>query len=429
MHQPGSFSDVLWALITARTAGQAVAWLNEVRQEAAAELPYYLVGDPESPCGLSRWPAWVNEAEILSDMRTDSYRRLSLKSRVGYAFTRVELGPPPYSENTHAWSTNVSGGSGTSIKNPRIFSIRNRSDLWFSVNSDGRATDVHFTVEHAPTPRLPPGLIEASLRIPAEVRGWQNPLYEPGTKMEKAADRVLRVAKALARAENQAVVGHSEGLGTSYELAVQGWMEAHRAALNAALGIAPSGLWPFRLWTMGAFHNRAVDDPCPYCGVAPTLRRVYDRFPGDLREQWECPACALLQDRPSQVAPRVDFRLDEVLRPGAPLVADVTIDNNGGTATWMGHGAILVDGYAHGVKASPVSFEVCVKPGGNAIVTTTLSQQSPSPIHHRYWARCLLLLNGLWFLCTRPLVVAPDQVGIVLGEKGKELRLRVNPPV
>jgi hypothetical protein len=406
MHQAGSFSDVLWALTSARTAGEAVACLNDVRKEAAAEWPYYLVGDPELPCGSRRWPSWVGDAEVLTDDRTDGYRRLSLRCPIGPPFTRVSLASSPWSGSPCTIS--VSGSSGVLIRNARLFPTRDRSDLWLSVAADHMASCVQVTVEQAPSPRLPAGLIEAALRIPAEVRGWHKPLRQAGTKMEEAADLVLRVAKALDRTTNQAVIGRYDDMPTSCELAVQSWMDAHRTVLNAAMGFAGSGLWPFRLWSMGAFRNRAIDKACPYCGVAPTLHRIYDRFPADFREQWECSSCCLLHDRPSQPAPTVRFRIDEVLRRSTPLVAEVTIGNEGGRATWMGHGAIFVDGYGHNVTASPVSFELCVQSGGRITATATLSQQNDAGIHHRYWARSLLLLNGIWFLCTRPIILAPD---------------------
>jgi hypothetical protein len=399
MHQPGSLTDVLWALNTARTAGEATARLNHVRPEAAAALPYYLIGDPEVPCGPTRWHGWVVDAKLSS--RTNGAIQVELGARTpgGAPFAAVRLqneGVDDEPQTAHVSIDHDPGGAP-----PRIFRSWDRTDLWLEPGSGGRVT-----VEYEAATRFPPGMVAAAARVPATVAGWRRCLEAQGAALEDAARLVLQVAARLEQAAGRARRGRAADLRAAHDTAVERWIAAHRAAVERVVDLAPDGLWPFRLWQVGAFRNRDDETPCPYCGLAPTLLRRYDRFPDAVREQWECPRCVLLQDRPSAPAPSFAFRVGEVLTPVQPLTATVEIDNRGSDTVWLGYAAMLVDGRAHGTVASPTVLPVEVDSGGWTKVETTLALPARPQIHHRYWARSVLLLNATWFLGTRQIVVA-----------------------
>ena len=87
------------------------------------------------------------------------------------------------------------------------------------------------------------------------------------------------------------------------------------------------------------------------------------------------------------------------------MTATLTLDNSSGDTAWYGGGAICVDGTVCEVQADPARFDVRLEPGKDVTFKTQVKLVRPPRIHHRYWLRSILLINGIWYLGTRQIVV------------------------
>jgi hypothetical protein len=226
--------------------------------------------------------------------------------------------------------------------------------------------------------------------------------------LRAAAERIVTLASKLRDLEQRAVVGRAQDFEVALELALHAWATAHAALLNTTVQTySAGGLWPYRMWSVGGFVGEHSPLGCPNCGVAPTLLRRYTALPASEREQWECVQCTLIQDRPlTPDGPAIHFRLPDQIHVGETATAEFELDNRHGSTLRIGAAIVQVDMLGHGVIARPTTpVELTIPPGQLGVARFELSLPNPPPIAHLYWARALALLDGEWFLASRPVRV------------------------
>ncbi|MFV8751439.1 hypothetical protein ACNOYE_12915 [Nannocystaceae bacterium ST9] len=402
MTRSGGYLDVLWALGSSATLGEALARLDDTRPEATARLPYFLLGDPELPAGRERWPGWFTEAPLDASR---SPWRASLPIDPA-PFVGVRL---PESDLERAWTSFVrTDDRGVELRAPRLFQSTRGAALWTSLAGvDPSRATVELQIEHRRSLALPAGLVHAAARLDERLAAWGEGLRAHAGGLRKAADRIGQLAGKLRGLEQRAIVGRAQDFEVAIELAERGWRDANLGVLRAAIeSFAAGGLWPYRMWSVGNFVGESRAERCPYCGLAPTLLRRYFQPPEAAREQWECVQCALIQDRPAEPGPRLHFHMPDRIALGETVRAEFELDNPRGGQARVGAGMILVDGLAHGVITRPLGeLDFTLAPGESFVGRFELALPEPPTIAHLYWARALILLDGEWLLASRPLRV------------------------
>ena len=411
MTRSGGYLDVLWALRSSATLGEAAARLNEVRPDANAKLPYFLLGDPELPAGAARWPAWIAEATA-RDAKQPGVSRFEIPAGGDAPFVHVELGPdarpPEQRDAPWTWYGSVARGAGVELGKPRGFRTWAGDELWVDLTrARPEGGFVELELERRASLSVDPALRRAALELDQQMRAWTPTVREWGAPLRDAAERLLRLAGRLAELERRAVVGQASDFEGALGLMQRAWVDAHARLVERAVeGLAAGGLWPFRLWSFSNFSGRMIDEPCPYCGLPTTLLRSYESLPVGARQQWECIDCALIHDHPPGVPFELEFELTPRLEPGGSLPVELRVTNTGADPL-RGAALAIVDGLGHGVVSEPSraqSFELAA--GERCSLTLRFELRGPPQIAHIYWARVLMLVDGVWQLSSRPLHVA-----------------------
>lgn len=260
---------------------------------------------------------------------------------------------------------------------------------------------------HSVAPRIAPDLVEAAARFAERSLNWRAPVAAAAKPMLDAARSILGLDYLLHASANRAEAGNAEDYSAMAANATSKWLEASERCVDQVLELAPRGLWPYQLWNAYDYRGRYIDAPCPACGTTPTLCRSYDAYPVIVREQWECLRCDLLADWPNvpNDPPRIALAVPSTLTGGSEASAEVTVDNELGTTMWAGAGGVVVDTQHHGVITIPKKFKLSLLPHGTLRFKVRLVATDPSPVAHVYRAKALLLLNGLWFLASRHILV------------------------
>lgn len=413
MVRSGSYMDVLWALRTSATLGEAVVRLNAVRPDANAKLPYFLLGDPELVAGATRWPSWVAEAEPREATRPGALS-FGMPASGTTPFVRAKLGdldrvgPEPSRDAAWTWFTSIERDAGVEIGKPRAFRTSVGDELWLDLTRAKTEEDsVELRVEQRPSLAVDPSLHAAALCLDQRMRAWTPSVREWGAPLQKAAERVLRLGARLTQLERCAVVGEAADFEGALALTERGWVNAHTQLVTRVVeGLSAGGLWPFRLWAFSEFSGDTLSRPCPYCGLQPTLLREYRSWPAGTRQQWECTDCSLIQDQPLHTPLEVAFELPERLQAGQTAGVELRITNTSEDVI-RGAAIAIVDGLGHGVTHEPSraqDFELTA--GATRRVALRFELREPPPIAHTYWARALLLVDGVWQLSSRPVLVA-----------------------
>lgn len=401
MTRSGSYADVLWALGSSATLGEAVVRLNGTRPEATAEQPYFLIGDPELVGGSSRWPSWSRAAEL-------SVGGAAFASAGDTPFVRVSL---PSAARIEAPATAFLECEGLELRAPRLFTSSRGAELWLNVGPELASRErAELTIDHRASVAVPPGVLRSVAALDGRLRSWSDNLRNQSKPLRAAGERIVTLATKLRDLEQRAVIGRAGDFEVALELALQSWGSAHAAILSAAVQTySAGGLWPYRMWSVGGFVGEISPLSCPNCGVAPTLLRRYTALPASAREQWECVQCTLIQDRPAAAASEnlaIRFRMPKQIRVGETASAELELDNREGSSVRIGAAIVQVDMLGHGVLARPSTpVELTIAPGQRSVASFELSLPNPPPIAHLYWARALALLDGEWFLASRPVEV------------------------
>ncbi|PRQ00493.1 hypothetical protein [Enhygromyxa salina] len=414
MVRSGSYLDVLWALHTSATLGEAVVRLNEVRPDANAKLPYFLLGDPELVAGATRWPGWVAEAARRDATRPDTLS-FGLPASGATPFVRAVLSDAASTPSrdaawtwTWTWFTSIEREAGVELGKPRAFRTSVGDELWLDLTR--AKTDDHcieLRVEPRPSLTVDSSLYAAARSLEQRMRAWTPTVREWGAPLQKAGERVLRLGARLAELAGCAVVGEAADFEEALALTERGWVSAHAQLVSRAVeGLCAGGLWPFRLWAFSDFSGATDGRPCPYCGLQPTLLRAYRSAPVGTRQQWECNDCSLIQDRPPHTSFELEFNLPKRLRAGETAPVELRITNTSDSVI-RGAAIAVVDGLGHGVTHEPSraqGFELAA--GAERHIALRFELPEPPSIAHTYWARALLLVDGVWQLSSRPLLVA-----------------------
>jgi hypothetical protein len=387
--------DMLRAVGSSATLGEAARLLNEARSSAAAEAPYVLLGDPEVCSGSVRWPGWL--APAAPNVRTDGTLEIRLTGARGQVdvarlsslgadealFAKVvAIGPSPFAV--------------------RAFRVGDAADVWFA-RATGEAT---VQLEHGALPQLPLGLLEAAVEIEARLLPFQPPLEPIKPALRRAAEIVIKAGRRLQEAERRVFVGRRDDLVSLVSAAIGFWRAAHEAGLRQVIETAsPLGLWPFRLWSVYGFETQEIDESCDYCGLPRILRRRYSSFPLRLREQRECMRCDLISDTPAAEGPTIAVAAPDSIGPNETVSIHITIDNRRGAAHLVGAVSMIVDGRGHGTKTTPGHQTVDIAPGDVDTLRFRLSVEDVEFVGHRYRLRGLLFANGQWWLGSRGLVL------------------------
>lgn len=412
VHRPGSFKDVLWALSSGATAGNAAALLNGARPQAAGPFPYFLLGDPELMAGHARWPNWSSPATVDARKPTEAGgERLLLSVSANAPFASLTLPVDRGGdERPSLWTTGIETCEAEStasvvLEYPRTFVALDRNDLWFTARPlvPGNP-ELCIVVDRRPAIQMPPSVLAAAVKICEWRKAWTPLLQDVTGALDEAALEVLAVSAMLRRCEGTALIGSLDSLEVAVERCFGKWLRAHLSCIEGCLSLAEGGLWPHRLWNAERFRNALANVSCPHCGLSPVLERIYESFPGGQREQHECQQCVLVLDKPRSSELQLGLRAPGEIRVGQCVTVEITLDNTQSDVTFLGFGAVLVDGRAHGVLADP-PFPITLEPRGRLETQAALSLPDPPPISHRYFVRLLVFINGQWSTASAPIRV------------------------
>ncbi|PRQ00451.1 hypothetical protein [Enhygromyxa salina] len=401
---PLSHVEVFAVLHSSANLGEAVSRLNRARPQAVAEFPYFLLGDPELPVGPGRWPGWAAEPVELARQQGPMSQHIRARVPVDRPFVRVPLGI----QGAHAATTFVRHADpGLDLHTLHLLTS-DPPELWVALERPAGGDDLAtLDILTVPAPRLPAGLLEAAVLTPLRVRAWTEALSPGVEPLLAAAANLERVEQLCSQVEGRALTMEPREILACVPSARDLWLRAHAGALAHALTLAPKGLWPNSLWKGTNYAGSTIADACPHCGVSPTLRREYDSGPALRRRQWECVACALILDRPvmpTMPMPELSVTMPTSIAPGQTITATLVLDNSALAHHFAVAGALLFDRKGHGVAAPPpFSFEL--HPGATHTETIELSLDGLPDIAHRYYARALLLVNGVWMMATRLVTV------------------------
>lgn len=403
MSTGAAHTEVFQVLWSAPTIGEAIARLNRARPSAVAEFPYYLLGDPECPVGRSRWSGWCSEPLAERRQRSPECQTIVAVLPTTTPFARIALGLRGAEHTTSYVHTDDPDAS---IRAVHLL-VDEQPELWLAIDRRTGSEPVVVVIETYPTPRLPKGLLDAALAVPLFIRSWSPELREGAGPLVQAAERIETVQDLVTQMRGRAVPIDASEPQASVALARKAWLEAQLALVEHALtNFSEGGLWSYRLWRGTDHRGTSSDLACPHCGISPTLQRRYHSPPALQRVQWECVACALISDRPLLPMPELAIEMPTQIATGQTIVAELAFESRESDPHFAIAGALLLDRKGHGVAVpSPFMFEL--PPGGRHALSVELSSTRPPDIHHRYYARALLLINGVWLVTTRLVTVGP----------------------
>jgi hypothetical protein len=396
---PAGHMEVLAVMRSSPTIGHAVSRLNRLRPNDVGAFPRYLLGDPEFPLGSRRWSQWCTEPLDEQRERTPECQRILARVPAGPPFARValELG------SAHQTTTYVRAIDTDATLDSVELLADDTPEVWIALDPARGPAPIDIVVETYPTPRLPPGLHEAAITTSLIVRGWSDALREAAGPLLAAAERIESVAQLIPRIRGTALASNANELQACVTLCRQAWLVGHVTAVAKVASMVEAGLWPNNLWKGLSRHRTTRDEPCPYCGTAPTLRLNYRSGAVLEREQWECVSCALIEDRPLLPIPTLRLTMPARIEAGQAVTAELSFSNE--TELYFAvAGALVIDRKGHDIH-SPPPFVFELGPGEQRVEAVELRSIGAPGIAHRYYARAPMLINGVWMLATRPITV------------------------
>ena len=397
--------EPLAALRDAATIGEALARLNGGQPEDMGGVVRYLIGDPELRLDFPGWAGWAAAPLEQARSREPELQVVLATCTRAAPFIELELGLGEVGETTTQVLGEIGGAHLVDAQGvPRLWVAPSKNPK--SESEDEVEAPLELRVEARATPRLPPGLLDAALLTPLLTRSWTPELRVHALPLTQAAARISAVAERLDLARGRVMVGDGEQLRACVPLVRQAWLEAHLAAVRAACDLADRGMREEQLWRGVDYRSVTIEEPCPYCGLAPTLERHYRSPPALARTQWECISCTVICDWPSVPGPRVSLTMPGQIEAGQTLEARLDFDNSDNDRHVAIAGALLVVRDGHSVEGPP-PFAMELGPGERSEQRVVLRSTGRPAIAHRYYARAPILVNGAWTLATRLLEVRP----------------------
>jgi hypothetical protein len=361
----------------------------------------YLLGDPEFPLASPRWATWCVEPSPSEEARERTPERQRIVARVpsGSYFARIklELG------SAHMTTSHVRASDPALLRSVHLLADDD-PELWIATGRSDRDEPLELVIDTYPTPRLPPGLLEAAIMTPLSLRSWTPAAAAGAEPLLRAAERIEAVAQLIERVRGTALTGDAEQLQSCVPLCRAAWLEAHLTAVQQVLSLASGALWPARLWQVGPSTRTSCDDPCPHCGAQPTLQMRYRSPPVLDRLQTECVGCGLLEDRPLLPIPRVSLTVPARIAAGETVIAELGFDNRDNDHYVAIAGTVLFDRHGHDVEPAP-PFALELGPGQVHVEQLELRSRGAPQISHRYLLRAPILINGVWLLGNRLVAV------------------------
>lgn len=405
------FADVLYALATSPTAGEATAELCRLRSSANLPFPFYLLGDPDWPLPGRLLESWTTSGSV-GPARRDPSGGVSWRVRfpaVDAPLLRIRLPDDGAAETSHHVST---PGERPRLDGCARVDGDDGVELW--VGAGGTAPGPReVMVVRRRSPTLHPGLVADARRLLVSHLDWREELPESAEAVVEAARRVVRWGRTLEEGVDRAAVGRPGAAVEAMGTVLGEWEAVQQRCLRELIGRAEEGLWPHSLWQPSFGEARLRSDPCPRCASTPTVARPYTLSSGVERLWWECFRCDLISDVPIlDGAPGVSLDGPDVLTPGGSARAAVTLEPGSGGTPRHGAAAVAVDRSGHGVSARPgiATFEAPAGETQRAEFTLDAPADGPAAAH-TYRLRGLVLANGWWFWASRPLVVAGGEGG------------------
>lgn len=402
---PGGYMQKLFAFSQAASVGRAVSIINSHRESSGGSFPYYLLGDPECPTGSARWPRWAVQAPVLELPSTaPMVWRGQLQASSTGAFCTARL--PPFAGSSAIFLELPDGEA--RIQNAFHFAGETSSELWVRIEEcNDPEQSARILVERRPAPTLPAHLQAVTETVPLQTQSWSSEMNSAAAILLESVNELAttgQILDELARRPTFIPFRQVEDLISECR---EDWMEAQRQCVGQVLRLADKGLWPFRLWSQSDCQAFMVEDACPHCLAASTLLRVYVSPPAQKRRQRECVNCALIEDRPISPLPTVALRAPSRMKAGEVSEIEVALNNplTQPNQTFAIAGAVLLDQRGHGAETPP-PFALELLPGHSHIQKITICLERNVPIRHRYYLRCLLLVNGSWMMAGRIVTVS-----------------------
>jgi hypothetical protein len=405
--------DVLWALASGRTLGEATARLNRRRTRDNILSPFLLLGDPELIGGTERWPD-LARLEAPDSFRTfREERRAVFEVRLpGPMFRgwRVRHAPASRMHRSRRTMFVWSPDKNLRMRSVRLFeSVSGETEVWIA--PDGQSGNHQIYCESRGIVVLPRYTIQAARLIALQSEEWGARHVRALNVLRSAAfellatDRKLRVMQCDPTTVEPAVAKELVA-GT-----IRFWEASLFSATRLLIEAAPGGLWPWDLWRIGNLDAEKSLSTCPMCGRHPVVARCYVTASGESRRLLDCAFCEIVADVPKAVrGPRVSLQCAEkIYLPGETEVM-VCVDNSRAKVVCHGVVGLAVANSGHGLFANPDVISFRVAAGDVSKFPVLLSASTPPLIAHRYGLRAIALLNGRRSWTGGHLVVLPKLV-------------------
>lgn len=367
MSHMGGTTDILWALAVSATLGESVARLNAVRKEAAAEFPYFLLGDPDVQAGTRRWPSWTDGCE-LAVKADDVYSGRPFEGEA--PFIAVSLAHPISEEITPvARIPDCPDG----VLGWRTFRSWERTDLWLGVAQHARTMPFEIVLQVKPS--LPIGFLTNLERAYGRASSWGVELAASAGHVCDAAKTLLALNKIVEIGATGVEGGSAETCEALQERAYVLWLRALESCIEDALPVFTQRLDPSQFTGDGIQVAECASPLCPLRDVQGSADTV--------------PSFSL--DVPTQVL------------PGEVRIASLFIDNSAGETSWLCAGALLQESEAGSTLGPTRRFSVNVPPGQTSRVAIEFVWQERAAAFAAHRLRAIMVADALWFSICRSL--------------------------
>jgi hypothetical protein len=371
--------DILWALRSSATIGEATMRMNARKATLGMWPNYVLLGDPDLPLA-GRWNNWLEDDE--PSAKPSPPVRPPLR--------RIRL---PVTSCGETFTLPGRGGLAGRFQGPA------GNELWQLAGPE--AADP--VLEPCSASQLIAAAVPAALELQCGSLCW-TPLMQAARKqLSDAAEVVLELSKSIAVNQDGLEPGD---LRLAARFASDQWVLAHARALDDVVeNVAPTGLWPFAMWSVERPRRRIIAQPCPCCGAPQTIELCYETPPAGMRRQIGCFECDLISDLPTDACCALRLTGPAVLRESELGCAEATVSMFEKGAHAAGAAAVLIDGVGHNTMSNGATTLLRFS-GSEPDRVSAQFRVGPGARFHRYRLRALAVVNGRWLLASRPVMIA-----------------------
>jgi hypothetical protein len=362
--------DVLLHAIHCRTLGEFVVRLNCLRRPANPPMPYFLIGDPETP-SFACTPPWTSSLASISAF--DDVIPLPEADRV----RAIQL-TFPASSARQPMRCEFLDGQGQAFPAARTSIVRAPTGRHL-VALVPRDCDARHAV-----------LDRSDFRSIFEVRDQDDAHPTVELCVGHAAWQDFKSQAAILMA-NQAMEAPEAG--------------SQIAQLSArTLTAIISAAWPYSaahdLWR-GNMVSSSLGETCPLCGNSDGFRRTY-KSGGELRFRKECHTCKITEDSPLVATARLQLMAPREFPAGDE---DIIVSIEAVSQAALGAVTAFVSQNGHGIGIRPDFAAACLQQGDkDAIKFRPHCEAQPNPAQI-YFVRAVALLNGQFYWASAPVVV------------------------